>query len=151
MERLEYNIEIAAPAKQVWETMLQKETYEQWVAKSWPDSTYKGEWKKGSEIRFTGDGESGTLAVLEEVKPYEYVLAKHIALINDDGSIDKTSEQAKNWYGITEEYRFTEKNGKTTVHVTILTPPEWKAMFDDGWPIALEELKKLAERQLSEV
>lgn len=38
MEHLEYSIVISAPAKKVWETMLQEDTYKQWVAKSWPNS-----------------------------------------------------------------------------------------------------------------
>lgn len=31
------------------------------------------------------------------------------------------------------------------------TTPEWGKMFDEGWPTALEELKKLTERQLAAV
>jgi hypothetical protein len=62
---------------------------------------------------------------------------------------DRTSEVAKGWIGITEEYRFTEHLGKTTVTVSIETNAEWRKMFDDGWPAALEELKKISERQLA--
>ena len=58
---------------------------------------------------------------------------------------------AKNWVGITEEYRFEERNGETTVIVLIETTPEWRKMFDDGWPAALEELKRLAEKQVAPV
>jgi hypothetical protein len=32
-----------------------------------------------------------------------------------------------------------------------IVDPKWKKMFDDDWPTALEELKKLSEKQLSEV
>jgi hypothetical protein len=35
MKHLKYEIVISASAKKVWETMLQEETYRQWVAKSW--------------------------------------------------------------------------------------------------------------------
>jgi uncharacterized protein YndB with AHSA1/START domain len=151
MEHLEYEVKISAPARVVWETMLQKETYKQWVAKSWPNSTYVGKWEKGEEIKFVGeDGTGGTLAKLEEVKPYESVLAKHIGIITEDGSIDRTSDLAKGWIGITEEYRFKESKGETTVKVVIESRGEWTKMFDDGWPTALQELKKLSEKQLAE-
>lgn len=151
MENLEYKVEIAAPAKKVWDTMLQKETYKQWVAKSWPNSYYEGRWEQGEKIKFIGPDGSGTLAEIAELKPYENVLARHVAVLGPGGKEDRTSDVAKGWVGITEAYRFTERNGKTTVTVSIETNPEWKQMFEDGWPTALEELKKLAERQLAAV
>jgi uncharacterized protein YndB with AHSA1/START domain len=151
MEHLEYKIVISAPAKKVWDTMLQKETYEQWVAKSWPNSSYQGKWVKGEKIKFAGPDGSGTLAELVEVKPHERILARHIAILNPGGVEDRTSEVAKGWVGITEEYRFAEQGGNTTVTVLIETQPAWRKMFDDGWPAALQELKKITERQLEEV
>jgi uncharacterized protein YndB with AHSA1/START domain len=149
MEHLEYKVVISAPAKKVWETMLQEETYKQWVAKSWPDSFYEGKWIKGEKIRFIGPDGSGTLADLVEVKPYERIFARHVAVLGPGGTEDRTSEVAKGWIGITEEYKFSEQAGKTTVTVSIETNPEWRKMFDDGWPTALQELKRIAERKLT--
>jgi uncharacterized protein YndB with AHSA1/START domain len=146
MEHLEYEIEISAPAKAVWETMLGEKTYRQWVAKSWPGSHYIGRWEKGTEIKFLSK-EGGTIARLEEVKPYDRVLARHVGVINADGSEDRSGKIAKGWIGTTEEYRFLEEDGKTTLTVLAETTPEWTKMFDDGWPTALQELKKLTERQ----
>jgi uncharacterized protein YndB with AHSA1/START domain len=149
MKNLEYKIVISAPAKKVWDTMLNLETYQQWVAKSWPNSSYVGKWATGEKIKFIGPHGAGTLAELVEVKPYERVLARHIAVLGEGGVEDRTSEEAKVWVGITEEYRFAENKGKTTVTVLMSTPEEWAKMFDEGWPIALEELKTLAERKLA--
>jgi uncharacterized protein YndB with AHSA1/START domain len=151
MEHLEYKIVISAPAKKVWDTMLQEETYKQWVAKSWPGSVYEGKWAKGEKIRFIGPDGSGTLAELIEFKPYEIVFARHIAVLGPGGMEDRTSDVAKGWIGITEAYRFAEHLGKTTLTVSIETNPAWSDMFNEGWPGALEELKKIAERQLAEV
>lgn len=149
MEKLEYRIEISAPVKTVWETMLNKDTYQQWVEKSWPNSTYDGKWAKGEKIRFVGPDGSGTLAELVEVTPYQHVLARHIAVLGKGGVEDHTSAEVQSWIGTIEEYRFSEKNGKTTLIVNIETGPKWKAMFDEGWPPALEELKRLSEQQLA--
>jgi uncharacterized protein YndB with AHSA1/START domain len=151
MEHLEYRIVISAPAKKVWDTMLEKETYKQWVANSWPNSSYEGRWAKGEKIRFIGPDGSGTLAEIVDFRPYESVLARHIAVLGPNGSEDRTSDVAKGWIGITEAYRFVEENGKTTVTVSIETTPEWRKMFDDGWPAALEDLKRITERQLAAV
>ena len=151
MERLEYKVVISAPAKKVWETMLQQETYRQWVAKAWPNSHYEGKWEKGEKIKFIGPDGAGTLAEIVECKPYETVLARHIAVLLKGGVEDRTGEEARGWIGSTEQYKFTERAGKTTVTVTIETTPEWKQMFDDGWPTALMELKQISERQLERV
>ncbi len=151
MEHLEYRIVISAPAKKVWDTMLEKETYKQWVANSWPNSSYEGRWAKGEKIRFIGPDGSGTLAEIVDFRPYESVLTRHIAVLGPNGSEDRTSDVAKGWIGITEAYRFVEENGKTTVTVSIETTPEWRKMFDDGWPAALEDLKRITERQLAAV
>ncbi|HYC85713.1 MAG TPA: SRPBCC domain-containing protein [Chryseosolibacter sp.] len=149
MERIEYKIVISAPAKTVWETMLQEETYTQWVGKSWPNSFYKGKWAKGEKISFIGPDGSGTLAELVEVRPYESLLARHVAILRPGGEEDRTSEVARGWIGITEGYNFTERDGNTTLTVAIETTPEWRAMFDEGWPAALQELKKISERQMT--
>jgi uncharacterized protein YndB with AHSA1/START domain len=149
MEHLEYKIEISAPAKMVWETMLQDKTYRQWVATSWPGSFYEGKWEQGSQIRFIGPDGSGTLAELVEVKPYQRIFARHVAVLGPGGSEDRTSEIAKGWVGIIEEYTFSEQQDITTVTVSIETHPEWRKMFDEGWPAALEELKKITERQFA--
>lgn len=151
MEHIEYKVVIEAPAKKVWDTMLQQDTYRQWVGKSWPNSYYEGKWEKGEKIKFIGPDESGTLAELVEVKPYERILARHIAILNPGGIEDRTSETAKGWIGITEEYRFAEQYGKTTLTIHIETNPAWRKMFDDGWPAALQELKKMAEPKLAVV
>lgn len=147
MERLEYQIVISAPVRKVWDTMLQKETYQEWVGKSWPGSTYDGKWEKGEKIKFVGKDGSGTLAEITEMNPYKRVVARHIAALGPGGVEDRTSELATGWIGTTEGYAFTERDGKTTVSVSIETTPAWTSMFDEGWPGALEELKRISERQ----
>lgn len=151
MEHLEYQIVISAPARKVWDAMLQKQTYEQWVEKSWPGSSYQGKWEKGEQIRFIGKDGSGTLAEIVELQPYQKVVARHIAALGPGGTEDRTSDIASGWIGTMEGYEFDERGGETTVTVSIDTTPEWKQMFDDGWPVALEELKQLTEHQVARV
>ena len=147
MKTLNYEITIAASPQKVWETMLEKETYVQWVSVSWPGSSYKGECKKGASIRFTGeDGGGGTLAEITELKPYSRVVAEHVAVLLEDGSEDRESDMAKGWIGTTEAYTFTGEGGSTKVEVELTTAPEWASMFEEGWPNALEALKQLVEK-----
>src|SRR5690606_3347660 len=102
MAQLGYKIEIAAPATKVREPMLREESYKQWRGKSWPGSSSQGNWTKGEQIKVAGQDGSGTLAELVEVKPYENVLARHIAILGPGGEEDRASDVAKGWIGTTE-------------------------------------------------
>lgn len=145
MKKLEFKIDIAASRQKVWETMLNPETYKKWVSVSWPGSSYEGNWKQGENVRFVSPGQGGTMANIVELRPYEYILANHIAVINSDGTEDRDSDVAKGWIGTTESYTFTEKNGNTELKVQINTYPDWEKMFKDGWPNALAKLKEITE------
>jgi uncharacterized protein YndB with AHSA1/START domain len=147
MEQLEYKIDIAAPVKTVWNTMLQEATYKQWAGKSWPESSYKGKWAKGEKISFVGSDGSGTLAEVAKLVPNDSIFMRHVAVLEKGGKEDRTSDVAKGWVGTTEGYKFEEKQGKTTLTVTLEINPEWKKMFDEGWPVALQELKRISEQQ----
>lgn len=146
MKHLEYDIDIAADRKTVWGVMLQPETYKEWVQASWPGSTYKGKWAKGEEILFISPEGGGTVAHIDEYKPYETVLARHVGVVNPDGTQDRKPGTANDWIGTLERYTFLEKNGKTRIRVDIDTAPAWESMFNDGWPAALRKLKEVCEK-----
>ncbi len=146
MKKLESKIDIAASPKKVWDTMLKPETYKEWVNAAWPGSYYEGSWKQGENIRFISPGQGGTLATIVECRPYDYVFAKHVAVIDANGGEDRDSKAAQDWIGTTESYTFTEKNGKTQLRTEMNTNPEWAKMFSDGMPKALAKLKEICER-----
>ena len=146
MKKLEFKIDIDASAKKVWETMINPQTFKEWISASYPGSYYKGQWKKGENIKFLSADNAGTLATILELTPYEYILAKHIAVINPDGTEDRNSDKAKGWIGTTEAYTFAERNGRTELKVEVNTYPEWEKMFTDGWPKRLKKLKEISER-----
>jgi len=145
-KELHFSIVINAGKQKVWETMLQHDTYKLWTAVAWPGSRYEGEWKQGTEIKFMGEQDDGTLALIELCQPHDYLLARHIAIINANGSLDTLSEMAKEWTGAKEAYQFSEQNGVTTLKVTIETIEKWAGMFEEGWPKAVEKLKELCEK-----
>ena len=146
MKHLEFTAQINSAKKKVWDTMLQPDTYKQWVNVSWPGSYYQGRWAKGENLKFLSPGHGGTLANLVECTPYDTILARHIAIIKSDGTEDRNDAIAPGWIGTTERYSFTERDGKTTATITIETTPEWESMFKDGWPTALAKLKEICER-----
>ncbi len=145
MKKLIYKIDIAAPKKKVWETMLNPITYKEWSGAAWPGSYYVGEWKRGEKIKFLSPNMGGTLVIITECKPYDFISAEHIAVINSDGSEDRSSETSKTWIGTTESYTFTGENGKTILKVEANAFPEWEEIFND-WRKGLAKLKEICER-----
>lgn len=71
MKKLGYSAKINAPVGDVWTTMLSDSTYRQWTSAFHAGSHFEGEWAKGSEIRFLGPDDEGSLggmiAVVEVV------------------------------------------------------------------------------------
>lgn len=146
MKNIEYKIHINAPKQKVWETMIQPDTYKKWVAASWPGSFYEGEWKENEKIKFISKDGSGTMVLIEVFKPYDYISAKHIAVLLEGGKEDYDSDVAKGWIGTMESYTFNDLNGETDLTVKMIINPEWQKMFDDGWPNALKKLKEICEQ-----
>jgi uncharacterized protein YndB with AHSA1/START domain len=146
MKTFRSKIDIAASPKKVWDTMIKPDTYKEWVNVAWPGSYYEGNWGLGENVKFISPGQGGTLARIVEYRPYEYIRAEHIAVINNDGTEDRGSEAAKNWIGTMESYAFHEVNGNTQLESAMNTNPEWGHMFADSMPKALAKLKEMCER-----
>ncbi len=150
MEKLNFKIEINAPKEKVWNTMLDDATYRLWTTPFSEGSYYKGDWSKGSKILFLGPNpetgkEGGMVSRIAENKLYEFVSVEHLGIIND-GIEDTTSEEVKKWTPAFENYTFREKNGKSEVQIEMDINSEYKEMFNEMWPKALQKLKELAEK-----
>lgn len=149
MEKMHVTTTINAPAKKVWDTMLQDATYRDWTSAFNPGSYYVGSWEKGADIRFLGPspdgkGEGGMISRIAESTPYTFVSIEHLGIIND-GKEDFTSEMVQAWKGSHENYALTEKNGVTELTVELDLPASEKDMMEAMWKKALVRLKELAE------
>jgi L-rhamnose mutarotase len=148
MDKLHFKIEISAPKEKVWKTMLEDETYRKWTEAFGPGSYYKGNWNKGSKILFLAPGEKGEMGMvsrIKENKKYEFISIEHLGIVQN-GKEDVSSEAVKGWAGAHENYTFKKSNGSTEVLVDIDTNEEYKQMFQEMWPKALQKLKELSEK-----
>lgn len=150
MQRLHFKIEIDAPKEKVWDTMLKDETYRIWTDVFAPGSYYEGSWNKGSKILFLALDQNGNpggmLSRIKENRQYEFISIEHIGMVNN-GKEDTSSDEAKNWAGVHENYTFKEINGKTEVIIEVDSNENFAEMFNDMWPRALQKLKQLAEEK----
>ena len=145
METREYEIDIAAPAKAVWDTLLDPDSYAQWT-KAWSDQTaFMGNWGQGEHMTFFDPTKGGTKAVLDVFQPMQQMMARHIALVNKQMQEDTTSAAAKQWIGSLEDYKLEAIAEGTRLKVTMSVPDNFLPMFDSTWPQALEMIKKLSE------
>jgi hypothetical protein len=148
MKKLRYSAKINAPVDDVWTTMLSDSTYRKWTSAFNQGSYFEGDWTKGSEIRFLGPDDKGSLggmiAVVEENRPGEFISLRYVGQVVD-GADDTTSDEAKEFIGTHENYSFSENAGVTTVEVVLDSEDDFVAMFDEAWPVALAKLKEITE------
>ena len=152
MEKLQFKIDIQAPAAKVYDCMLglnQKSTYEQWTTLFNPTSSYEGTWEKGNKILFVGVDEKGEkggmVSRIAENTLNQFVSIQHIGLLKGDQEITSGPDVEK-WANGFENYSFEEKNGITTVTVELDTTEDFKSFMNDTYPKALEALKELCEK-----
>lgn len=148
MSKLNFSIVIDAPKEKVWTTMLEKETYNKWTEVFSPGSHYVGNWDQGSKILFLGPSNNGKVGgMVSRIKEnilHKYISIEHLGEVYD-GVEDTTSDRVKAWAGSLENYTFIDKEGKTELLVDMDINEEYKEMFEDMWPKALQKLKSLCE------
>ncbi|MGD9487203.1 MAG: SRPBCC domain-containing protein [Calditrichaceae bacterium] len=150
MKILNYTIHINAPKEKVWKTMTDSKKYKEWTKVFSDNSSFVGEWKEGTHIKFIDANLGGTKAFLVEVKPFDYILARHVAIIRKDGTEDTESDVAKSWIDLTEEYTFKENKGETDLSIEMRSHEAYVNMFNENWPKALKILKKICEQSEKE-
>ena len=136
---LQFDILILASREYVWSTMLSLSTYEQWTTAFCEGSTYQGGWNTGDTIDFLIPSGDGMFAVIEEARPLQSIVIKHL------GEIHKGQKQAAPWAPAFERYRFTEVGESTRLDVSVEVTPEYEAYMRRCWPDALARLRKLCE------
>ena len=151
MEKLQFKVNINAPATKVYDVMLgisNKSTYEQWTFLFNPTSTYEGSWDKGSKILFIGVDENGDkggmVSRIAENIPNRFVSIKHYGLLNANEEITEGPDVEK-WANGFENYSLVENNGATTVTVDLDTTEDFIDYMNESYPKALDKLKELCE------
>nr|WP_299342396.1 hypothetical protein [Allomuricauda sp.] len=147
MKKLTYSAIINKTKDFVFDKLTDKSVYPKW-AKAWGDGmTYVGEWKKGGYMSYFDNSQGGTKVIFEDLKPNEYIKAKHIAMVNPDNvEVELTDDMMKKWIGSLEEYYLNEEGSDITKLEIVMTVDEaFQDMFDTTWPKALNYFKEVCE------
>jgi uncharacterized protein YndB with AHSA1/START domain len=145
MQKINFSTTINAPKEKVWEILWNLDAYRTWTS-AFAEGSYAetDNWKEGSKVLFLGPKRSGMVSMVAVNKPNEYMSFKHLGEVHE-GVEDTTSDRVKVWSGSTENYTLKGDNGTTTLLVDLDIPDEFKEMFEEMWPNALEKVKALTE------
>ncbi len=142
MKELQFSIEIKASKETVWATLWEDANFRDW-ANLIDEGTYMaGVMEEGKEIQYISSVNGyGVTSLVETLIPNKLILLRHSADTKDSGR----EERDKEWAGGTESYSLAEKNGVTTLTVTMDVPIDLEETFNSLFPRALGRVKTLAE------
>ena len=145
MQKLNFSTDIKAPKEKVWQTLWDDASYRNWTS-AFSEGSYviTDNWKEGSEVKFLDPTGCGMVSKVAVNRPNEYMSFEHLGEVKD-GVEDRSSEKVKEWAGAKENYTLKEANGVTTLAIEMDTADQYKDMFMQMWPKALEKVKALAE------
>jgi uncharacterized protein YndB with AHSA1/START domain len=146
MQKLHFSITIPAPKEVVWHVMLDRDTYKEWTKVFMEGSDYEGSWTEGSRMKFVAQNPDGTFSgmssEIKEVRPYDFVSIRHLGEIQKNEEV-LWDEKVTGGEELLENYTFIDKGEETEVLVDIDSNEEFKEMFQEMWPKALESLKEV--------
>ncbi|WP_142826299.1 SRPBCC family protein [Planococcus soli] len=121
----------------LWELVVDPDHYRFWTEAFSEGSEFKGEWTKGSPIRFVVEDEngkeSGMLSEIAESRWPEFISIKHVGLVMN-GEEDYDSLLAQEWSPAFENYRFIPKEDGTCIFEVEQDLPEEQAEeFKGNW------------------
>jgi uncharacterized protein YndB with AHSA1/START domain len=146
MEKINFSTSINAPREKVWKVLWDDISYRNWTS-AFAEGSYveTDDWKEGSKVLFLGPGGHGMVSKVASNKPNSFMSFEHLGEIKD-GVEDTNSEKVNAWAGARENYTLTDENGKTRLVVDMDITDDFKDYFLKTWPVALEKVKELAEK-----
>lgn len=145
MKRNEFSVTIDAPVRRVWDVLWNMESYYQYTAPFCEGSSVITTWQEGTEVRFLDASGQGTWGRIVKSQAPHRMWIEVLGVIHQDGRIDTSTEQARQWKGAVERYKLREKDGRTLLEVEADIRRELLDHFLKAWPAALGIVKELSE------
>jgi len=146
MQKIHFSTSINAPREKVWNVLWNDNSYREWTSAFAEGSYAKTDnWKEGSKVLFLDPKGSGMVSTVAKNKQNEFMSFKHLGVVKE-GIEDTESESVQSWAGAMENYSLTENSGATKLDVDMDITDDFKDYFLKTWPVALEKVKELAEK-----
>ena len=148
LQKVNFSSSIKASKDKVWNALWDNENYKKWTSAFSEGSHAISDWKEGSKILFLDSNGSGMYSIIAEKVTGEIMSFRHIGEVKD-GVEQPLDEKTKAWSGGLETYRLKETDGITEVNVELDVPGDFMDYFTKTFPVALDNVKKLAEAKAS--
>jgi uncharacterized protein YndB with AHSA1/START domain len=148
LKRISFSTTIKANKEKVWAVLWNDETYKAWTSAFTEGSCAVSDWDEGSRILFVDGKGSGMYSIIAKKIPGEFMSFKHIGEVKD-GIEQPLDEKSQNWSGSTEDYTLKETDGVTELTVELDIVESFMDYFTRTFPLALENVKKLAEAKIT--
>jgi hypothetical protein len=146
MEKINFSADINASSEKVWKVLWNDDSYKEWTSVFAEGSYAKTDnWKEGTKVLFLDPKGSGMVSKVAANRQNKFMSFEHLGVVKN-GVEDTESENVKEWAGAKENYTLKEENGKTNLAVDMDITDDFKDYFLKTWPIALEKVKELAEK-----
>lgn len=144
MEKINFKTVINAAPEKIWKVLWDDATYRKWTSAFSEGSYAETDWKEGSKVLFLDGQGQGMVSRIAENRPNEYMSIEHLGEVKN-GVEDTSSDRVKEWAGAHENYTLKKVDGKTELSIDMDITEEFKEMFSQMWPKALDNVKKLSE------
>ena len=145
MKQLEFKININCTAERLWFCLWESEYYKQWTSVFTPGSFYKTTaFTQGSNIHFLSPEGHGMYSRIETLEPNKYIAFKHLGDIKDFQELP-LENNPPDWMNALETYTITQLKQGVELHVKADTIDDCVSYMEKTFPLALLELKKIAE------
>ena len=146
MQKLNFTTTIQASREKVWEVLWNHDSYKEWTRVFAEGSDVKTDgWKVGTKVLFGDATGNGMVSEIADNRPGEFMSFRHLGMIKD-GVEDFTSDNVKAWSGAKENYTLRDDNEGTHLTVEMDTADDFKDYFLQKWPLAMQKIKELSER-----
>jgi hypothetical protein len=144
MEKLNFTINIKAPAEKVWQVLWGDTTYRKWTSAFQEGSYAVSDWKEGSKIQFLSPDGSGMYSIIDTCKLNQFMAFKHLGVVKNFAELPN-DEETKTWSGGMEIYSLKEENGLTILECSLDSVEQFKEYFQSTFPKAMSLVKAIAE------
>lgn len=143
MKTLHFEININASPEKVWTSLWNLENYKIWTRPFGEGNYYKAEnFSEGNKIHFLMPSGDGMYSILEKIDEPRFIALKHV------GEIKNFEEQPlkdQEWSNAMEVYELKLIDEGTKLIVNVDTVEQYIDSMNKTFPLALNEVKKLAE------
>lgn len=145
MKTLQFETDITASPEKVWKSIWDLENYKIWTKPFGDGSYYQAEtFSEGNKIHFLAPGGEGMYSIIEKLDEPNFIAIKHL------GEIKNFEEQPlvdQQWSNAIESYELKPIDEGTKLIVNVDTVEQYVDSMNTTFPLALNELKKLAEKK----